>query len=86
VLIDYTKKSVKLTTADGEELEFIAELVVTTKGVANHAKVIQLDASKVSEVPVVNECHTPILKSRTEASTHVPRMFNHTHSNNMINR
>jgi hypothetical protein len=23
---------------------------------------------------------------RTEASTRVPRMFNHTHSNNMINR
>jgi hypothetical protein len=31
-------------------------------------------------------CHTPVLKSRTEASTRVPRMFNHTHSNNMINR
>jgi hypothetical protein len=25
-------------------------------------------------------------KHRTEASIHVPRMFNHTHSNNMINR
>jgi hypothetical protein len=31
-------------------------------------------------------CHTPVLKSRTEASIHVPRIFNHTHSNNMINR
>jgi hypothetical protein len=30
--------------------------------------------------------HTPVLKSRTKASMHVPRMFNHTHSNNMINR
>jgi hypothetical protein len=25
-------------------------------------------------------------KHRTEASIRVPRMFNHTHSNNMINR
>jgi hypothetical protein len=25
VLIDYTKKSVKLTTPDGKELEFVAE-------------------------------------------------------------
>jgi hypothetical protein len=31
-------------------------------------------------------CHTLVLKSRTEASIRVPRMFNHTHSNNMINR
>jgi hypothetical protein len=35
---------------------------------------------------VIALCHTPVLKSRTEASIHVPRMFNHTHSNNMINR
>jgi hypothetical protein len=39
VLIDYSKKSVKLTTPDGKELEFVVEPVVTTKGVANHAKV-----------------------------------------------
>jgi hypothetical protein len=55
VLIDCAKKSVKLTTPDGKELEFIAELVVTAKGVANHAKVNQLDASQGSKVPVVNE-------------------------------
>jgi hypothetical protein len=47
--------SVKLTTPDGKELEFITEPVVTAKGVANHAKVNQLDASQGSEVPVVNE-------------------------------
>jgi hypothetical protein len=46
VLIDCAKKSVKLTTSDGKELEFIAEQVVTAKGVANHAKVNQLDASE----------------------------------------
>jgi hypothetical protein len=55
VLIDCVKKSVKLTTPDGKELEFIAELVVTAKGVANRVKVNQLDASQGSEVPVVNE-------------------------------
>jgi hypothetical protein len=55
VLIDCAKKSMKLTTPDGEELEFITELVVTTKGVANHAKVNQLDSIQGSELPVVTE-------------------------------
>jgi hypothetical protein len=54
VLIDYAKKSVKLTTPKGKEMEFVAEPVVTAKGVANCAKVNQLDASQGSEVPVVN--------------------------------
>jgi hypothetical protein len=56
-LIDYTKKSIKLTTPDGKEMEFVAESVVTAKGVANRANVNQLDASQGSEVPVVNEFH-----------------------------
>jgi hypothetical protein len=55
VLIDCTKKSVKLTTLDGKELEFVAESVVTAKGIDNHAKINQLDASLGSEVAVVNE-------------------------------
>jgi hypothetical protein len=55
VLIDCAKKSVKLTTPEGKEIEFIAEPVVTAKCIANHAKVNQLDASQGSEVPVVNE-------------------------------
>jgi hypothetical protein len=55
VLINYAKKSIKLTTPEGKEMEFVAELVVTAKGVANRVKVSQLDASQVSEVPVVNE-------------------------------
>jgi hypothetical protein len=55
VLIDCAKKSVKLTTPDGKELEFIAEPVVTAKGIVNHARINQLDASLGSEVPVVNE-------------------------------
>jgi hypothetical protein len=44
VLIDCTKKSVKLTAPDGKELEFVEELVVTSKGVANRSKVNQMDA------------------------------------------
>jgi hypothetical protein len=55
VLIDCPKKSVKLTTLDGKELEFVVEPVVTAKGIANRAKINQLDASQGSEVPVVNE-------------------------------
>jgi hypothetical protein len=45
VFIDCAKKSVKLTTPDGKELEFLAEPVVTAKGIANHAKVNKLDAN-----------------------------------------
>jgi hypothetical protein len=55
VLIDCAKKSVKMTTPEGKEMEFIAEPVVTAKGVANFAKVNQLDASQELEVPVVNK-------------------------------
>jgi hypothetical protein len=45
VLIDYTKKSLKPTTPDGKELEFVREPVVNAKGVANRAKLNQLDVS-----------------------------------------
>jgi hypothetical protein len=55
VLINCAKKSIKLTTPEGKEMEFVAELVVTAKGVANRVKVNQLDASQGSEVPVVNK-------------------------------
>jgi hypothetical protein len=44
----------QLTTPDGKEMEFVTEPVVTANGVANRAKVNQLDASQGSEVPVVN--------------------------------
>jgi hypothetical protein len=54
VLIDCAKKSVKLTTLEGKEMEFITEPVVTAKGVANHVKVNKLDASEGYEVSVVN--------------------------------
>jgi hypothetical protein len=55
VLIDCAKKSIKLTTPEGKEMEFVTEPVVTAKGVANRVKVNQLDASQGSEVLVVNE-------------------------------
>jgi hypothetical protein len=55
VLIDCAKKSVKMTTPEGKEMEFIAEPMVTAKGVANCVKVNQLVASQGSEVPVINE-------------------------------
>jgi hypothetical protein len=55
VLIDCAKKSVKLTTPDGKELEFLTESVVTAKGVANRVKVNQMDVIQGSKVPVVNE-------------------------------
>jgi hypothetical protein len=54
-LIDCSRKSVKLTTPDGKELEFVTEPVVTAKGIANRVKVNKLDDSQGSEVPVVNE-------------------------------
>jgi hypothetical protein len=55
VLIDCAKKSIKLTTPEGKEMEFVIEPVVTAKDVSNRVKVNQLVASQGSEVPVVNE-------------------------------
>jgi hypothetical protein len=55
ILIDCAKKSVKLTTPDGKELEFVIEPVVTTKGVANLAMVNQMNANQGPVVPVVSE-------------------------------
>jgi hypothetical protein len=55
VLIDCAKKSIKLSTPKGKEMEFVAEPVVTVNSVVNRAKVNQLDASQGSEVLVVNE-------------------------------
>jgi hypothetical protein len=55
VLIDCAKKSVKLTTPDGKELEFVTESVVTAMGVSNRVKLNQLDASQVPVVSVVIE-------------------------------
>jgi hypothetical protein len=55
VLIDCAKKSIKLTTPDGKVMEFVAKLAVTAKGVANCAKVNQMEVSQGFVVPMVNE-------------------------------
>jgi hypothetical protein len=55
VLVNYAKKSIKLSTLDGKELEYAAEPVVIAKGVGNHAKLNELDASQGPMVLVVNE-------------------------------
>jgi hypothetical protein len=55
VLIDYAKKSIKLTTLDGKELEYVTEPVVTAKGAANLMKLNQLVVSQGPVVLVVNE-------------------------------
>jgi hypothetical protein len=55
VLIDSAKNSIKLTTPEVKELEFVIEPVVTVKTVANHAMVNQLDVSHGPDVPVVSE-------------------------------
>jgi hypothetical protein len=38
ILIDYAKKSIKLTTRDGKELEYVTEPVVIAKWAANRVK------------------------------------------------
>jgi hypothetical protein len=55
VLIDYAKNSIKPTTSDGKELEYVADPVVTDKGATNRVKLNQLDASQGLMVPVVND-------------------------------
>jgi hypothetical protein len=44
-----------MTAPDGKELEFVAEPIVTAKGVANRAKLNQLDVTQGPKVPVVSE-------------------------------
>jgi hypothetical protein len=55
VLIDYVKKSIKLTTTDGKDMEYVTKPAVTTKRVTNRVKLNQLNASQGPMVPVVNE-------------------------------
>jgi hypothetical protein len=55
IRIDWTEKSIKVTTSDRNELEYIIEPMVIAKGVANCVKLNQLDDSQGPEMPVVNE-------------------------------
>jgi hypothetical protein len=49
------KESIKLTTSNRNELEYIAKSVVVDKGTANRVKLNQLDVSQGLKVPEVNE-------------------------------
>jgi hypothetical protein len=49
------KGSIKLTTLNRNELEYIAKSVVIYKGAVNHVKLNQLDVSQGLKVSVVNE-------------------------------
>jgi hypothetical protein len=55
ILIDYSKKSIKLTTPDRNGFKYVKEPIVTYKGAANRVKLNQSDANPISVVPVVNE-------------------------------
>jgi hypothetical protein len=47
--------SMKPTTLDGKEIEFVIELVVTTNGTTNSVNLNQLDVNPGPKVLVVNE-------------------------------
>jgi hypothetical protein len=55
VLIDYAKKSIKLTTLNGKEMEYLAEPVVTAKWATNCVKLNQLDVGQGPMVLMVSE-------------------------------
>jgi hypothetical protein len=49
------KESIKLTTSNRNELEYIIKSIVIDKGAANRVKLNQLDVNQGLKVPVVNE-------------------------------
>jgi hypothetical protein len=49
------KESIKLTTLNRNELEYITKFVVIAKGAANSVKLNHLDVSQGLKVPVVYE-------------------------------
>jgi hypothetical protein len=54
-LIDCANKLVNLTTDAGQELEYIAELLITHKGSTNHIKLNQMEANQSQDISIVNE-------------------------------
>jgi hypothetical protein len=52
---DCAKKSVKLTTEVGQEIEYVAEPFITHKGATDQIKLNQLEAEQSQDIPVVNE-------------------------------
>jgi hypothetical protein len=53
--VDYAKKSVKLTTEVGQEIEYVAEPLITHKGATNQIKLNRLEAEQSQDIPIVNE-------------------------------
>jgi hypothetical protein len=51
----WVEKSIKLTTSNRNELEYIAESVVIAKGATNQVKLNQWGVSKGHKVSVVNK-------------------------------
>jgi hypothetical protein len=54
-IIDCAKKSVKITAEGGEELEFVADPLVTSKAATNRVQVNQMEVNPTQEIRVVNE-------------------------------
>jgi hypothetical protein len=54
-LIDCAKKSVKLTTEVGQEVEYVAELLITHKGTTNLIKMNRLEAEQSRDMQDVNQ-------------------------------
>jgi hypothetical protein len=57
-----SKESIKLTTSNRNELEYIAKSVVIDKGADNRVKLNQLDVSQGLKVSVVNEFSNVLLE------------------------
>jgi hypothetical protein len=54
-IIDCAKKSVKLTTEDEQEIEYVAKPLITNKGATNQIKLNWLEAKQSLDVQVVDE-------------------------------
>jgi hypothetical protein len=55
VLIDCARKFVKLTTEDGKDLIYEAELLVSSNGATNRLKLNKLDVGQNQDVRIVNQ-------------------------------
>jgi hypothetical protein len=54
-IIDCAKKSVKLTTEDEQEIEYVAKPLITNNGATNQIKLNWLEAKQSLDVQVVDE-------------------------------
>jgi hypothetical protein len=54
-MINCAKKTVRLTTSSGKEMEYVAENLVTDKAASNRVVLNQLDAASTMDVRTVSE-------------------------------